>query len=171
MTMTLPPRSEDTGVWLPVRGYEGVYQVSAQGEVRAIASRRGSSQRVLKSYPAKRGGYLTVNLSKDAIQRTRTIHSIVAEAFHGPKPLPGYEVRHLDGNRLNNVPQNLAWGTRSENSLDQVRHGTHPNTRKTECYKGHPFDLGNTYVSGTYRRCRKCADNRRSKFRDRYTDA
>jgi hypothetical protein len=33
-------------------------------------------------------------------------------------------VRHLDGNKLNNALENLAWGTPQENSRDMVGHGT-----------------------------------------------
>ncbi len=35
------------------------------------------------------------------------------------------ECRHLDGDRSNNAPSNLRWGTRRENALDRKRHGTH----------------------------------------------
>ena len=34
------------------------------------------------------------------------------------------ECRHLDGNRLNNKANNLAWGTHSQNQMDKHRHGT-----------------------------------------------
>jgi len=44
-------------------------------------------------------------------------------AFHGEKP-DGYEARHLDGDKLNNHPSNLAWGTHSENECDKMKHGT-----------------------------------------------
>ena len=56
------------------------------------------------------------------------VHQMVAEAFIGPKPL-GLEVRHLDGNRLNNHSCNLAYGTRRQNMLDAMKHGTHINLK------------------------------------------
>lgn len=52
-------------------------------------------------------GYLKVNLyiSKDEIV-TRTIHSVVAEAFvPNPEGLP--EVDHIDTNKFNNAADNL----------------------------------------------------------------
>ena len=53
------------------------------------------------------------------------VHRLVCWAFHG-KPEEGQEVRHLDGDRLNNLPSNLKWGSRVENCADTVRHGKSP---------------------------------------------
>lgn len=69
-------------------------------------------------------GYLFVSVVVDGRKQTKPVHTIVCAAFHGPKPSPVHEVRHLDGNRLNNAPANLRWGTRSENEADKRRHGT-----------------------------------------------
>lgn len=43
-----------------------------------------------------------------------TIHSLVAAAFIGPRP-EGLVINHKDGNRLNNVVENLEYCTYSEN--------------------------------------------------------
>lgn len=45
------------------------------------------------------------------------VHRIVAIAFHGPPPSPGYVVDHIDTNRLNNRADNLRWVTRLENII------------------------------------------------------
>jgi hypothetical protein len=110
----LPPER-----WRPVPGYEGRYEVSESGMVLSLA---------LSAFPMPSTGYLCVRLCKDALAVTRTVHSLVAEAFHGPRP-PGHEARHLDGNRQHNSPENVIWGTKSENTRDQVRHGTHRGLR------------------------------------------
>lgn len=52
------------------------------------------------------------------------IHRIVATAFHGLPPDPGYVVDHIDSNCRNNRPDNLRWVTRLENTLNN------PITRK-----------------------------------------
>lgn len=52
------------------------------------------------------------------------IHTFVCLAFHG-EPLPGQEVCHFpDEDVDNNRPDNLRWGTRRENMMDRVFHGT-----------------------------------------------
>ncbi|WP_439621469.1 HNH endonuclease signature motif containing protein [Gemmata sp.] len=56
-------------------------------------------------------------------RRRVNVHRLILEAFVGPCPL-GMETRHLDGDRLNNRLDNLAWGTPAENAADRIRHGT-----------------------------------------------
>lgn len=53
-------------------------------------------------------------------------HRSVCEAWHGAKPTPKHEIRHLDGNCCNNTPDNLKWGTRKENAQDMMRQGRGP---------------------------------------------
>jgi hypothetical protein len=101
-------------IWKPVVGHAD-YEVSSIGRVRSLL--RGV--RVLRPGLAS-NGYLTVALRG---RKTRTAHSLVAEAFIGPRPI-GEEVRHLDGNRANNSAVNLVYGTRVENRADSDRHGT-----------------------------------------------
>lgn len=63
-------------------------------------------------------GYLAVTLGGSVVQ----LHRLVADAWHGPKPA-GLQVRHLDGDKLNNTPGNLAYGTARDNWDDAARHG------------------------------------------------
>jgi hypothetical protein len=51
------------------------------------------------------------------------VHRLVATAFHG-EPNGSEQVRHLDGDKLNNLAENLTWGSQSENQKDRVLHGT-----------------------------------------------
>jgi hypothetical protein len=84
-----------------------------------------------------RDGYLRVTLAMGrgagAKRLHRGIHQLVCSAFHGQQV--GMEVRHLDGNQLNNAPHNLAWGTRQENSDDRIIHGTVPKGETHGCAK------------------------------------
>jgi hypothetical protein len=68
-------------------------------------------------------GYRRVHLSDGGKFRKVRVHRLVCEAFHGSPP-DGHEVCHRDGDRLNNRADNLAWGTRSDNVQDAIRHGT-----------------------------------------------
>lgn len=101
--------------WKAVVGFEGRYEVSDLGRVRSWV--RG--ERILRAGVSS-NGYPTVALGRG---NSRTVHSIVAEAFVGPK-CDGQEVRHKDGNRKNPVASNLCYGTRSDNIGDAVAHGT-----------------------------------------------
>lgn len=99
------------------------------GDDGSLWGNRLSRGRIRKTPVRCRGragkhGYLQVILYGDFRRATATIHSLVARAFCGLRP-EGMEVRHLDGDRLNNHASNLAWGTRHENSLDSLRHKTH----------------------------------------------
>lgn len=67
-----------------------------------------------------RNGYLEVTVGGRKID----IQILIASAFHGLKPFPGAQVRHLDGNQKNNNASNLKWGTVLENRTDQTIHGT-----------------------------------------------
>lgn len=71
----------------------------------------------LKSWPNTRG-YLQVYV----LRETYTVHRVVLEAFRGTRPT-GMECRHLNGNKQDNRLCNLAWGTRSENAIDNLRQG------------------------------------------------
>lgn len=90
------------------------YEVSENGLVR---------RKAYEMVQQFKGGYARVGLTAGDGQTERTVHSLVAEAFRGPRPT-GLEIRHLDGDRENNSPTNLKYGTRLENSMDKVRHGT-----------------------------------------------
>jgi hypothetical protein len=69
--------------------------------------------------------YLKVTLQvENGEWETCQIHTLICTAFHGAKPFPGAQVRHLDGNSFNNRADNLCWGTAAENHADQKRHGT-----------------------------------------------
>lgn len=142
--------------WRDIPGFPS-YEVSSAGRVRSYRPWRGLPvPRELR--PAASGvGYLTLNLvSPERPNVTAYVHHLVALAFHGPRP-QGLEIRHLDGNRLNNDADNLAYGTASENQKDRVRHGTHNHAVKTHCAKGHPFDERNTYITKVGQRaCREC---------------
>lgn len=136
-------------IWKTIPGWES-YEVSDTGQVRN--SRTGL---ILKSWPVKTG-HRQVALSISGIKKVFTIHRLVAIAhIPNPKGLP--MVLHWDDNPENNRVENLRWGTRSDNLNDSVRNGTHPNTRKTKCKRGHEFTNENTYTHSDGRReCRTC---------------
>ena len=157
--------------WKPVVGYEGLYEVSSLGRVRRLdtvvempPSRRHPDgwARTVRGGVLRPGGnartpYLSVALCREGRQKTFGVHNLVCEAFHGPKPFPKAEVRHLDGEGANNVLDNLCWGTHSENVRDTIRHGRNVNGNKTACKRGHPFVPGSYDLNSKgSRRCTAC---------------
>jgi hypothetical protein len=117
--------------WLPVVGFEGLYEVSDQGRVqslpRTVAHYCGGLRlfpgRVLIQTARKKDGYVQVPLSKAGHVKRAYVHQLVANAFHGVRP-EGRDAAHHNGNKADNRAVNVRWKTRAENSLDRIRHGT-----------------------------------------------
>lgn len=108
----------------PIIGAPG-YFVTSDGRV---ISRVRKTPRELRARPDD-DGYLTVQIVIDGRIKPRRIHRLVAAAFLPPRPSPAHEIRHLDGTRINCCDTNLAWGTRSQNGVDRVRHRNAPNEK------------------------------------------
>lgn len=148
--------------WRPVPGYEGMYEVSNQGRVRSIdrviVRNNGVSQmvrnRILRP-ELNRWGYERVHIYRKGRGEGFFVHRLVLLAFAGPCP-EGMEVRHLNGNPADNRLPNLQYGTSYENKLDTLRHGKHPESMKTHCKMGHPFDDFNLVPSGMKVGKRQC---------------
>ena len=109
-------------VWKPISGYEGLYEISCNGECRSIdrvvKDKRGL-KKVLKgrvlSPQSQISGHLSVTLSKGGKTKQLLVHRIVG--FHFLEGhFEGACIRHLDGDCKNNRADNLAWGTHSDNA-------------------------------------------------------
>lgn len=122
--------------WKPVIGFEGRYEVSSLGRVRSLDSvchglARDKKTKTIRPYKgrvlraaAKSNGYLQITLcGSDGNRISACVHVLVMTAFVGPVP-DNMQVRHLDGNQLNNKLGNLLYGTSVENAADRVFHGT-----------------------------------------------
>lgn len=106
--------------WNPVKGYEGRYIVSSDGDVKSldiyVNCKNGKRLSKGKTKPTRKNnsGYITVSLCKDNNTHTHLVHRLVAEAF-----IPNFEnkpqVNHIDGDRNNNHVNNLEWVTDNEN--------------------------------------------------------
>ena len=117
--------------WAPIKGYEGLYEVSTKGRVQR--------DNKLLHLNSNTYGYLHVTLSKSNQQKTMTVHRLVAETFiNNPHEYP--QINHRDGNKLNNSVDNLEWCTQLINN----RHAINTQLRKTKKIK--MLDLNNNLI-------------------------
>lgn len=161
--------------WLPIPGYEGLYEVSDHGRVKTLrrqscfTNRWGNpsyrtipeSIRKVRTHP--NGGHLDLTLSKDGKKKHWFVHTLVLLAFEGGRPAPDVEIRHMDGDPTNNKLENLRYDSHEENVNDMLHvHNTHVYKSATHCIHGHQFDAANTYIRPDGNRdCRQCAKDRR----------
>lgn len=142
--------SDATERWLPVAGWEDLYEVSDLGRVRSLdrlfeqVSRRWGTP-MMRRLPGRvlkpcfnRDDRVHVNFSRAGVHHSMPIHRLVCEAFLGPRP-DGTQILHGPGGQLDNRVANLSYGTASENNgRDKLRDGTlpqgtrHPNAKLTE---------------------------------------
>lgn len=103
--------------WLPIAGFEGLYDVSDLGNVRSIRAGR-----LLRPCPDHKG-YPRVSLHKDGKSTPRRVHRLVLETFVGARP-EGFTASHQDGDCTNNRLDNLAWESMADNHRRKKIHGT-----------------------------------------------
>ena len=103
---------EEKEVFKPIVGYSK-YFVSNKGRVLSLWRHRVTQRRFLRDSNIK--GYRTVCLiSDEGARKMFLVHSLVANAFIGPKPI-GMDVNHKDENKSNNAAENLEYLTRQDN--------------------------------------------------------
>lgn len=105
--------------WKPVKDFP-LYRVSNYGRIKSFWSGRWT----ILNGTVTTNGYVHQPL-KHLITKIMTVHSIVLEAFVGPRP-EGMQCNHKDGNKTNNSLSNLEWVTQSENALHAIKNGLQP---------------------------------------------
>lgn len=145
--------------WRPVRRYEDAYKVSDMGRIRSMRTGR------LRKTHAKQSGHTHVALWKDGAARSFYVHSLVLEAFVGPRP-EGMQGCHYDGDATHNDINNLRWDTPTANAEDMRRHGTHNHAKKRQCIRGHDLIAPNLAPKPGARACRACALGRNTVWRN-----
>jgi hypothetical protein len=120
--------------WLPVVGMEGFFEVSDAGRIRTVEREvRFVSKKGNEAWRTKKphimhtqlinSGYDLVHLSIDEVRKARTVHTVVAEAFIGPRP-KGMDVCHNNSDKQDNRAVNLRYDTRKGNFSDKLANGT-----------------------------------------------
>ena len=147
--------------WRPVPGYEGIYEVSEYGHLKALRAHATTKPgRVMRPcfHPH---GYWEYKLSQNGTRKTARAHRLVASAFIGT--IEGVVVRHKDDNPANNHYSNLEIGSQRDNARDMKDRGRGRNhhSGQTHCKRGHEFTPENTRITrggatGRGRACRTC---------------
>ncbi len=121
-------------VWKPIKGYEGIYEVSSYGRVRSLTrsislrNRHGEYVRVEKgrimAQKLQNTDRLQVSLRKvvngKLTRKTCYVHRLVAQAFI-PNPDGLETVNHKNEDHHDNRVENLEWMTKADNN----KYGTH----------------------------------------------
>lgn len=111
-----------TEEWKDIKGYEGLYRVSNHGVVISLhphSSKRINPTEIIGDVVR---GYRRVDLRKNGERCRFLVHRLVAEAFI-PRPDAKYEVNHIDGDKTNNMAENLEWCDHQENMKHAYDHG------------------------------------------------
>jgi hypothetical protein len=117
--------------------YSKFYKVSTKGSIKNIKTQKIISQHI-------RNGYKAVCLYSPDTKKKNTynVHRLVSEAF-----IPIIDnklfINHKDGNKSNNILENLEWVSPKENSkhaLETKLHKTHPKAVKQ-------FSMNNMYIA------------------------
>lgn len=120
-----------TEVWAPVVHFEGIYDVSADGQVMRVRYLNGATPGRILKHNVNPHGYHLVRLYRGhgvSTAQWAFVHRLVAAAFLGPGP-DGYQVNHVDGHKSNNAVDNLEYVTPRQNILHAERLGLRPKRR------------------------------------------
>lgn len=108
-------------IWKDIKGSEGYYLVSNNGNVktaaRLVAHYRGGLSKLpekIKSQAIHPQGYMRVGFCKNGKMSSHSVHRLVAIAFISNKENK-QEVNHINGNKSDNRVENLEWCTPKEN--------------------------------------------------------
>jgi hypothetical protein len=102
-------------IWKPIKGYDGLYEVSNLGRVKSLNYKNTKKEKIL--IEGINRGYCYVNLFKNKISKTKYLHRLVAIAFLNHTPC-GMKlvVNHINFIKTDNRVENLEIITHRENT-------------------------------------------------------
>lgn len=118
--------------FMPVVGYEGLYEVGKDGSVWSLNYHRTGQRKQLAPAPYDKYGHLLVCLQKDGKKKTHYVHQLILNAYLA-KPSEEMEVMHINSRGWDNRLENLGWGPHIENLNDP-----HHKTLMSEALTNHP---------------------------------
>ena len=132
-------RELDENIYRKIPSLQFLYEVNFHGKVRNVKSKR-----VLKQCKTCRN-YWIVNVSIKGKMVCRTVHSLVAECWIGPRP-EDTKIDHIDRNENNNRADNLRY----------VPHKEIFDNRKFSYSVG--VKISNEQETLTFKSSKECAD-------------
>lgn len=112
--------------WLPVVGYEGLYEISDLGRVKSLDRKSKSGAKVTGRFlklTTNQSGYSVVSLHGHVGRTQGKVHRLVLEAFVGLSDSRAEACHFPDPSKTNNRLDNLRWGSAKENAGDRDKHG------------------------------------------------
>lgn len=104
-------------IWKPIKGYEGLYEVSNMGRVKRLTTIKHNRLFKEMIYQPRiiTGGYVLVRLSKDDIHKDYYVHRLVAQHFVD-NPFNFNEINHINEDKTDNRAINLEFCNRYYNN-------------------------------------------------------
>lgn len=121
--------TSDNEIWKNIPEFEGKYQISNMGRVKSLQRIIGHKNGYLKKemiikQHLNNSGYkhvaLSINKSK---KKTFKIHKLVTICFISNVLPNGFEICHKDGDKHNNIVDNLYIGDHKSNTIDKYIQG------------------------------------------------
>jgi hypothetical protein len=108
----------------PIPSFPGYYAGNDGSIYSTIFSNRWNKEgHYRKLSPGKqKNGYLKLVLIRNDDKINVMVHTLICEAFHGPRP-EGTDCSHKDDDKNNNRPTNLCWETPLENQRRRHENG------------------------------------------------
>lgn len=148
-------------LWRPVKGYEGIYEVSNYGNLKSLSrtiilkngTRRRLKTKILK--PISLGNYHGYQLTNSEGTKKHYIHRLVCKAFIGEPIEDNATVNHKDGNKYNNKLSNLEWSSYSDNLKHAYRNSLNKHSGERHHYTKFSDEIVSEvrekYSTGKYR--------------------
>lgn len=97
-------------IWKDIPNYEGLYQASNLGRIKSFGGKSNHNEDIILKQRLEKYGYLRINIKG----KRYLVHRLIAITFI-PNLNNKKTVNHKDGNKKNNIVDNLEWATASEN--------------------------------------------------------
>lgn len=107
-------------MWKDIKGHEGLYQVSSDGQIRSYKKIKGIWQTL--KWNIGKDGYARLHIGRGSTRKRMFVHRLVAETFLAKDTSRPF-VNHKNGIKTDNRVENLEWCTRKENSQHAFKLG------------------------------------------------